>query len=175
MKTFTRVRSIANVMRIIAIAWILSGFCCFFPDRWIDSFLAWFSVEQMPHALPMIYTLRGAGWACVGIGMVIWVVATDIIRYLPIMIAIIALHLIAAPVFFLTDAIIGMPRWWCMMDFGCFFGGGIVPLVFCLWPSPNTALAPTAAALSGSDETINSKVVATFTSPSGDSGSALDR
>jgi hypothetical protein len=100
MKTFTRVRSIANALRILAVAWILSGVCCFFPEKWIDSFLAWFGVAQMPQALPMIYVLRGVGWVCVGMGIVIWIVATDVVRYRPIVIAIIALHLIAAPVFY---------------------------------------------------------------------------
>ena len=60
MKTFTRVRSIANVMRVLSIAWILSGVCCFFSDRWIDSFLASFGVEQMPHALAEICNLLKA-------------------------------------------------------------------------------------------------------------------
>jgi hypothetical protein len=135
MKTFTRFRSIANILRVLAVAWILSGVCCFFPDSWIDSFLAWFGVEQMPHALPMIYVLRGAGWVCVGTGVVIWIVATDIIRYRPMVIAIITLHLIAAPVFYWMDAIIGMPRRWCMMDFVCFLAAGSGPLAFCLWPA----------------------------------------
>ena len=154
MQPFTRVRSIANVMRVLAVSWILSGIWCFLPGRWIDSFLAWFAVEQMPSALFMIYVLRGAGWACVGVGVVIWVVAADIVRYRPIVIAIIALHLIAAPVFYVMDAVIGMPLWWRVMDFSCFFVAGGLPLSFWLWPSkasPNNSLQATAAAPASCD------------------------
>lgn len=140
MKTFTRVRSIANVMRVLAVAWILSGVLCFLPYSWGNSFLAWFGMEQMPQALFMMYVLRGAGLLGVGIGVVIWVVATDVVRYRPIVIAIIALHLIGAPVFYLMDVIIGMPLSWRIMDFVSLLMMGVLPLAFCLWPakkSPN--------------------------------------
>ena len=139
MNTFTRVRSIADILRIIAIVWMLSGVCCFVPDRWVDSFLAWFGVEQMPRALPMIYVLRAAGCLCFGIGAVIWAVATDIVRYRLIVITIVAVHLIAAPAFYLMDAMIGLPRGWCIMDFTCFFLGGAVPLAVSLWPAKTSA------------------------------------
>jgi len=77
------------------------------------------------------------------VSVVIWIAATDIVRYRPIVIAIIVLHLIAAPVFYVVDSIVGMPLWWRVMDFGCFFIAGGVPLAFWLWPSnasPNKPL-----------------------------------
>jgi ABC-type uncharacterized transport system permease subunit len=64
-------------------------------------------------------------------------------------IAIIALHLIAAPGFYWMDTIIGMTLSWRIMDFVSFLVSGVLPLAFCLWPakkSPNTALEPTATA-----------------------------
>ena len=79
--------------------------------------------------------------------MVIWVAATDIVRYRPIVVAIIALHLIAAPVFYVMDTFVGMPLWWRVMDFGCFLVGGGFLLAFWLWPSKpfNNAVEPTRA------------------------------
>jgi hypothetical protein len=56
--------------------------------------------------------------------------------------SVIALHLIAAPVFYVMDTIVGMPLWWRVMDFGSFLAGGGFLLAFWLWPSkpsPNTA------------------------------------
>ena len=97
----------------------------------------------------MSYCLRGGGLIIGGVGVVIWIAATDIVRYRPIVIAIIALHLIAAPVFYLFDSIVGMPFWWRVMDFGCFLAGGGFLFAFWLWPSkpsPNTALEPTPTA-----------------------------
>jgi hypothetical protein len=97
-------------------------------------------MEQVPQALLMSYVLRGAGLLQVAMGIVIWAVASDVVRYRPIVIAIIAVHLLAAPAFYLMDATIGMPGWWCLMDFTCGILAGGIPLIFCLWPaktSPN--------------------------------------
>ena len=141
MTTATRVRRIARTLKVIAIGWIFSCFFCFIPDGWMNTFLGWFGAEPMPHAIFMRYCLWGAGLIIGGVGVVIWVAATDLVRYRPIVIAIIALHLIAAPVFYVMDTIVGMPPWWRVMDFGCFFVAGIVPFAFYLWPSSDEPAA----------------------------------
>jgi hypothetical protein len=149
MKTFTRIRSIANALRVLAVAWILSGVCCFFPDSWDNAFLARFGVEPVPQGLPMIFVLRWAGLGCVGIGVVIWVVAMDVVRYRPVVIAIIALHLIAAVVSYFMELIIGMPLSWRIMDSASLLVLGVLPLAFCLWPAknlPHPAPEPTTTA-----------------------------
>jgi hypothetical protein len=140
MKTFTRVRSIANVMRVLAVAWMLGGVLCFIPYSWGNLFLAWFGMEPIPQSLFMTYCLCGAGFLGVGIGAVIWAVATDVVKYRPIVITIVTLHLIGAPMFFSMDLIIGMPLSWRIMDLVTLLMMGGIPLAFCLWPakkSPN--------------------------------------
>lgn len=107
----------------------------------MNVFLGWFGAEPMPQTIFMRYCLDGGGLIIGGVGVVIWVAATDIVRYRPIVVAIIALHLIAAPVFYVMDAFVGMPLGWRVMDFGCFLAGGGFLLAFWLWPSkpaPNT-------------------------------------
>ena len=105
----------------------------------MNVFLGWFGAEPMPHAIFMSYCLRGGGLIIGGVGVVIWIAATDVVQYHPIVIAIILLHLIAAPVFYVMDAIVGMPLWWRVMDFSCFFVAGGVALAFWLWPSKASA------------------------------------
>jgi hypothetical protein len=39
------------------------------------------------------------------------------------------------------DTIVGMPLWWRVMDFGCFFVSGIVPFALYLWPSSDEPVA----------------------------------
>jgi hypothetical protein len=107
----------------------------------MDSFLGWFGAEQMPPAIFMSYVLREAGLILGGVGVVIWITATDIVRYRPIVFALIALHMIAAPVFYVMYAIIGMPLWWRVMDFSCFFVAGGVPLAFYMCPSSDEPVA----------------------------------
>jgi hypothetical protein len=138
MKTFTRVRAIANLLRVAAISIIFSGLSFSFPETWIDSFLVWCGMGQMPHEALMRYVLRGAGYLQVAGGVFILVLASDVVRYKPLVMTVLALLLLGAPSFYLIDASAGLPRWWCMMDFACCFLAGGVPLTFCLWPSaPN--------------------------------------
>jgi hypothetical protein len=140
-KTFTRVRTIGFLLRIVAVSAILSGISFYFPERWIDSFLAWCGLAgPMPHAVLMRYVLWGAGNLQVGIGVVIWVISRDVARYQPVVIAVLVVFLIAAPAFYLTNALAGLPSYWSFVDFVCCFLAGGVPLAFCLWPakeSPN--------------------------------------
>src|SRR5437899_5608933 len=104
----------------------------------------------MPHAVLMRYFLYGAGHLQIGIGLVIWFIARDVVRYQPVVVATLVVFLIAAPAFYLTDAVAGLPWYWCLVDFACCFLAGGVPLLFCLWPpkrSPNnTGLEPTGTA-----------------------------
>jgi hypothetical protein len=135
MKTFARVHFIARTLQIIAAGWIFSCFFCFIPDSWMNSFLGWFGAELMPRSIFMSYVLRGAGLIIGGVGVVIWITATDVVRYRPVVIAITLLHLVAAPIFYVMDAVVGMPFWWRVMDFGSFFAAAAFLLAFWLWPS----------------------------------------
>jgi hypothetical protein len=141
MKVFTRVRTIAFLLRVVAISAILSGVTFYFPEGDIDSFLVWCGLPEMPHAVLMRYVLLGAGHLQVGIGVVVWFMARDPVRYQPIIITMLVVFLVAAPAFYLTDAIAGFPWYWCLLDFSCCFLAGGVPLVFCLWQSSNESIA----------------------------------
>jgi len=147
MKSFTRVRTIANLLRLAAISVFLSGVTFLLPVSSIDAFLAWCGLEAVPHVRLMRYALFAAGLLQVGIGLVVWVIARDVVRYQPVVVAVLVAFLIGAPAFYLFDALAGMPCWWCILEFACCFLAGGVPLAFCLWPtSPNKALQATAAA-----------------------------
>jgi hypothetical protein len=150
MKTFTHVRAIANAIRVSAAVWGLCGVCCFFPIRWINGFFALFGVEPLPQCLPVDLFLRWGILGSLGVAVVLWVVATDVVRYRPLVITIIAFYLIVGVVSYLMEIIIGMPFWWRIMDCGPHLVMGGLILVCCLWPakkSPSTAPEPTATAL----------------------------
>jgi hypothetical protein len=135
MNAIVRERYLARTLQVLAIGWIFSGFFCFIPDRWMNIILGWFGAEPMPHAVFMRYCLDGGGLIIGGVGVVIWIAASDLVRYRPIVMAIIVLHLIAAPVFYMMDTIVGMPLGWRVMDFGSFLAGGGALLAIWLWPS----------------------------------------
>ena len=135
MKPFTRVLWIARTMRIIAIGWLVSGISCLLPETWIASFLDWVGLGPMPHAVIFLYVIRKFAYVTTACGVLFWVVATDVVRYRPIVITTIAIHLIFVPVLCWLDVTIGMPLWWCIMDWSsCLLAGGFL-LAYWLWPS----------------------------------------
>src|SRR4030095_1933635 len=145
MRTLARVSTVAFLLRVVALSAILSGLSFFFPKLWIDSFVQWWGVEPMPDAVLMRYVLWGGGCLQIGIGAMIWAIARDVVRYPPIVVAILVAFLVAPPTFYFIDALAGFPRSWCWVDFGCCFLAGGVPLMFCLWPakqSTDTAMHP---------------------------------
>jgi hypothetical protein len=94
-------------------------------------------MERMPDAAVFRYVIRFAAYLQTAFGVLIWVIATDVLPYRPLVITILAIYLVGAPALYLIDAFAGMPRWWCIMDFSCCFLAGGVPLTFCVWPSSN--------------------------------------
>ncbi len=88
------------------------------------------------------YLLQAAGYFQIAIGALIWVIATDVVRYRALVFATIAIFLVGAPVFYLICARIGLPHWWRLMDFISAFLCGAFPLAFCLWPAKTPLPAP---------------------------------
>jgi len=141
MKTFTRVHSIARALRVLAVFIAINGVSVLLPWAWIDSGLAWCGLGHQPDAVVLHYLLRGDGFFLLAFGLLIWVTASDVVRYQPIVFTIIAIFLVGGPVSYLIDAIVGLPRWWCILDFTiCLLAGGI-PLALYFWPSSNDPVA----------------------------------
>jgi len=137
MKTFTRVHSIARALKVLAVFIVINGVSALLPWAWVDSVLVWCGLGHQPDAVVLHYLLRGAGFLLLAFGSLIWVIASDVVRYQPIVITIIAIFLVGAPVSYFIDATVGLPSWWCILDVTiCLLAGGI-PLALCLWPPSN--------------------------------------
>jgi len=135
MKPITRIRSMAILLRVVAVSLVLSGFTFFLPEGWIDSFLVFCGVGEMPHAPLMRYVLWMAGFFQIAGGVLCWVVSSDVVRYQVIVLAGLVLLLVGAPVMYLIDAMAGLPWYWSLLDFMCCFLAGGVPLAVWFWPS----------------------------------------
>lgn len=133
------VRSTANFLRLIAVLQILTTGICFIPEDSLSWFYAWAGLGQMPHVPFLLYVIRGAAYCQGAIGVWLWVIASDVVRYRPLVITTAVIYLVAAPVFYVIHVIAGMPRWWAVMDtVSCFLMGGIL-LALCLWPGPTAS------------------------------------
>lgn len=117
---------------------ILNAVSVLLPLRWIESVLVWCGVGSIPNAVLFQYLLRGSGFLLISIGVLIWVIAGDVVRYRPLVITIICIFLAGAPVSLWIDVLVGLPRWWCVLDVTiCLVGGGL-PLLLCVWPIKRT-------------------------------------
>ncbi len=124
----------ALCLRIIAIVQMLTFAVVLMPEAWLAAWHAWLGMGVMPDNAVLRYVIRGAAFAQGGVGVLVWVIATDVVRYRPLVITTAALCLFAAPAYYFIDATAGMPRFWCLFDFAyCLLAGGALAL--CLWAS----------------------------------------
>ncbi len=134
----TRPRATANFLRLVAVVQILTFAVIFMPATWIASWHAWIGLGVMTDTPVFRYVLRGASYVQGAIGVLLWVMATDITRYRPLILTTTAIYLIGGPAYYLIDSIAGIPRPWCIFDsVFCFVVGGVL-LALCLLSSPNS-------------------------------------
>ena len=104
---------IARALRVLAVFVFVNGISILLPWSWIDSLVVCGGFGHMPDAVILHYLLRGAGYFAITFGVLIWVIASDVVRYRPIVITLISIFLVGAPTFYLIDTIAGLPRWFC--------------------------------------------------------------
>jgi hypothetical protein len=91
----------------------------------------------MPDDPVLRYVIRGASLAQGAIGVLLWVIATDVVRFRPLVVTTAWIYLLGAPAYYFIDSVAGMPRFWCIFDcVFCFLAGGVL-LILCLMSSRN--------------------------------------
>lgn len=125
----TPIRLTAIFLRIIAIVQMLTFAVVLMPVAWIASWHAWLGMGVMPDDPVLRYVIRGAAFVQGALGVLGWVIATDVVRYRPLIITLAAICLFAAPAYYFIDAMAGMPHFWCLFDFAyCGVAGGVLTL-----------------------------------------------
>jgi hypothetical protein len=120
-------RATATFLRLLAILQILTAGIVIMPLEWIDAWHAWVGLGVMSHDPMLRYVVRGGAFVQGGIGVLLWIMASDVTRYRPLIVATGAIYLIAGPSFYLIDSIALMPRFWCLLDsISCLLEGGIL-------------------------------------------------
>ena len=135
----TLVRPTTCFLRFVAIVQMFTFAVVFMPVEWIAGWHAWLGAGIMPDDAVLRYVIRGAAYVQGGIGVLLWVMATDVERFRPLVIAAAAIYLAGAPAYYWIDAIAGMPRFWCLCDSAsCLVVGGVL-LALCLGSSRNAS------------------------------------
>jgi hypothetical protein len=143
MNTKTRIRSTARVLRFLAVCEMLIFSITFLPDSFIASFHVWLGLGHMPDSVFLHYIIRGATLCQGAVGVALWIVASDVVRYRPLVVATAVTLLVAAPSFYFIDTNSGMPfaarAWDCT---ACFVAGAVL-IALCVWPT-RTSTQPSA-------------------------------
>ena len=89
---------------------------------------SWLGLGEMPGGPIIMFMIRQASYAYGMHGISLWVLASDVERFRPLVVFNGIAFLLAAPVFFLIDYTSGIPWWWTVADtLGCaFFGASLL-------------------------------------------------
>ena len=113
-----------NCLRVIAVMQILILGLVIVPVDWIDAWHVWLGLGPMPDDAMLRFVIRGAAFAQAGIGVLMWIMATDVVRFRPLVIACGWIYLIGGPAFYWIEIVAGMPLSWCLFDsISCFIAG----------------------------------------------------
>ena len=126
------VRATIIVLRLLAALQILTASLALIPTASLAKVHAWVGLGPLPESPFLQYVVRGGAFVQGCIGVLIWVMATDVLRYRPLIIATGAIYLACAPVFLLIHLAVKMPAVWCAADTGSCLLTGLVVLTLAL-------------------------------------------
>jgi hypothetical protein len=139
MNTAPRTRSTAKVLRFLAICELLIFSITFMPESWVAAFHAWLGLGHLPDSVFLRYIARGAILCQGAIGAALWIMASDVTRYRPLVIVTAVALIVASPSFYVIDTVSGMPLFARIWDCTACFLAGTILLALCLWPIPSTS------------------------------------
>lgn len=123
-----RQRLISWLLRYAGTVEMVAFFAVIMPQSWMEISHAWLGLGEFPAGPITIFMIRQASY-CYGFhGLSLWLLASDVERFRPLIIFNGISFLLAGFVFFVIDYTSGLPMWWTLFDsLGCgFFGAAIL-------------------------------------------------
>ena len=123
-------RLLSWLLRLAGSVEILAFISVVMPRSWMETSHAWLGLGEMPSGPIIMFMIRQASYAYGMHGLSLWVLASDVKRFRPLILFNGISFLLAAPTFFLIDYVSGMPWFWTAFDtLGCgFFGAALLYL-----------------------------------------------
>ena len=118
------------VLRLTGATEILAFISVVMPRSWMAVSHSWLGLGEMPGGPLIMFMIRQASYAYGMHGVSLWLMATDVRRYQPLIVFNAISFLGAAVVFSVIDYTAGMPFWWTIVDaVGCaLFGVAVLIL-----------------------------------------------
>jgi hypothetical protein len=108
-------------------------FAVIMPREWMAATHAWLGLGDMPDGPVFSFVIRQASFVYAMHGVLLWIVASDVVRYRPIVIYTGVGYFVAGPAFFLIDWISGTPWLWTVFDSVSCFALGVAILGLVKW------------------------------------------
>ena len=116
------------LLRLAGATEILAVIAVVMPRSWMEISHAWLGLGELPGAPVLMFLIRQASYTYAAHGISLWVLASNVERFRPLIILNGIAFLVAGPVFFVIDYTSGMPWWWAVADpLSCFcFGAALL-------------------------------------------------
>lgn len=115
------------VLRVIALASLLALPGVIVP-RFMAEKVSWLMGFGQPPMTPlMLYMMAGGSAVFVGQAVLLWALASDVLRYQPLVRLMAWCYVVIGPLFLWIDTQAGLPLWWMLMDgAGSFIAGAVL-------------------------------------------------
>ena len=112
------VRWIVYFLRFVVVCQLLAFVAVFVPiSWWLEGWYAWLWLGRVPEVSAVLrYVIGGTAFFQGAIGVWLWVMLSDVVRYRPLLRVAAIIYLVAAPVFYFIDVNAGLPLWWRIYD-----------------------------------------------------------
>jgi hypothetical protein len=122
-----RRRLLAWVLRLVGSVEALAFGAVVMPRAWMEAFHARLGLSDMPTGPVFDSVMRQVSFTYGLHGVALWIIASDVMRYRPLVTFTGIGYLLAGPVFLLIDSTAGMPWFWVAGDGGsCLLVGALV-------------------------------------------------
>ena len=118
------------LLRMTGLVEILAFVAVVMPRSWMEISHAWLGLGEMPGGIIIMFLIRQSSYTYGVHGISLWILASDVIRFRPLIRFNGVSYLIASPVFFVIDYTTSTPFFWTVIDtMGCAFIGGAILLL----------------------------------------------
>ena len=118
-----RQRLLPRLLRVAGAFEILAFVAVIMPRSWMEVSHAALGLGEMARGPLLLFMIRQASYVYGMHGISLWVIASDVDRFRPLVLLNGISFVLAGLVFFLIDHFEGMPLWWALADAagcGCF-------------------------------------------------------
>lgn len=115
---------LAALLRLAGATEILAFIAVVMPRSWMETSHLWLGMGPMPDGPLIMFMIRQASYVYGMHGVSLWILASDVVRFRPLIRLNGISFTLAGPVFFLIDYSAGIPLWWIAVDtLACLFLG----------------------------------------------------